>query len=223
MDLLQCTCSKPKNNFYILGPLVRILNVIQNPDSTKKFLAFLQSTLSKLILNWIHSSHVNRIIESILLNSARKILPPHPVSTRAILYLLLLSTRIKLSRCHHPYPVAGCGHCLEVRAEDDMINYKGHRSESEGGELCLKKRWARSKPWDFSGNTREEWAEAWDQVRPTLRRGDISSDSGPFIVLPCHSVRQCPFSTNVKDCVIMKVKFDHLRQWCNFKQYISWS
>ena len=32
------------------------------------------------------------------------------------------------------------------------------------------------------------------------------------IVLPCHSVRQCPFSTNVKDCVIMKVKFDHLRQ-----------
>ena len=85
VDLLQCTCSKPKNNFYILGPLVRILNVIQNPDSTKKFLAFLQSTLSKLILNWIHSSHVNRIIESILLNSARKILPPHPVSTRAIL------------------------------------------------------------------------------------------------------------------------------------------
>ena len=140
VDLLQCTCSKPKNNFYLLGPLVRILNIIQNPDSTKKFLAFLQSTLSKLILNWIHSSHVNRIIESILLNSARKILPPHPVSTRAILDLLLLSTRIKLSKCHHPCPVAGCGHCLEVRAEDNMINYKGHRSESAGrGKLCFKK------------------------------------------------------------------------------------
>ena len=119
VDLLQCTCSKPNNNFYLLGPLVRILNIIQNPDSTKKFLAFLQSTLSKLILNWIHSSHVNRIIESILLNSARKILPPHPVSTRAILDLLLLSTRIKLSKCHHPCPVAGCGHYLEVKAEDN--------------------------------------------------------------------------------------------------------
>ena len=35
--------------------------------------------------------------------------------------------------------MAGCGHCLEVRAEDDMINYKGHRSESEGGGIMFEK------------------------------------------------------------------------------------